>query len=108
MRSTIEKDVYTPYFASQIAVLAVFYALIVFCAIMLANQSGDDVQSIKGFSLIIVAVLSYLFVINRVGILVTIILNSKSFSKKDKVIRTLELCLIILAVFITPFYTFAN
>ncbi|EKT58474.1 hypothetical protein [Providencia sneebia] len=109
MDSIIEKDTYTPYFASQIAVIAVFYALFVFCGLMLVKlgYSGfwDAMLSAKGASLIFVAVISYLFVISRVGMLFKVITGNKDYSKKEKAIRLLEVCLIMLAVIVTPFYS---
>ncbi len=109
MDSIIEKDTYTPYFASQITVVAIFYALFVFCGLMLTKQgySGlwDAMLSVKGVSLISVAVISYLFVISRVGMLFKVITSNENYSKIEKAIRLLEVCLIMLAVIVTPFYS---
>ncbi|HEJ9414935.1 TPA: hypothetical protein SMM66_003608 [Proteus mirabilis] len=110
MNSTIEKDTYTPYFASQITVVAIFYALFVFCGLILTKQGylgfWDAILNVKGVSLISIAVISYFFVISRVGMLIKVIRDNKDWSKKDKAIRLLEVFLIILAVFVTPFYSF--
>ncbi len=109
MNSIIEKDTYTPYFASQITVVAIFYALFVFCGLMLTKQDylgfWDAMLNAKGVSLISVAVISYLFVISRVGMLFKVIRGNKDWPKKDKAIRLLEVCLIMLAAFVTPFYS---
>ncbi|HEM7578021.1 hypothetical protein I5E97_09020 [Proteus hauseri] len=110
MNSIIEKDTYTPYFASQITIVAIFYALFVFCGLMLTKHGylgfWDAMLNVKGASLISAAVISYLFVVSRVGILVKVIIDNEDWSKKDKATRLLEVCLIMLAAFVTPFYTF--
>lgn len=106
--SIIEKDTYTPYFASQIAIVAVLYTLMFVCSLLLSRMTGvnmwDKLSSIKGGGLVFVGSVSYLYILSRMVMLVKVIRSHIHFSRIEKLIRFFEVFLIALALLLTPIY----
>lgn len=107
MESIVEKDTYTPYFASQIAILAVLYFLIVILATLatkVVSAPKDIFSSPLGIFLLALGVMAYLLAGSRIGMLFKVIKQNKGFTSVERCIRRVELCLVLPALFITPLY----
>ncbi|HEE8948390.1 hypothetical protein AB7W46_08960 [Providencia rettgeri] len=107
MDSIIEKDTYTPYFASQIAVLAVLFSLLIFIAVTLTKLFPDveeSFQNIIGLTLLAAWVISYCLIASRLAMLFKAVKQHKGFSRWEKIIRWIELLLISLALFLISIF----
>lgn len=107
MDSIIEKDTYTPYFASQIAVLAVLFSLLIFIAVTLTKLFPDveeSFQNIIGLTLLAAWVISYCLIASRLAMLFKAVKQHTGFSRWEKIIRWIELLLISLALFLISIF----
>lgn len=105
MSSTISKDIFTPYLASQLTIIAILQLLAFISASQISHPPRwefiSDLLNFKDISLILIAFLSYGFVFERVSTMMGVIAKNDNFSVFKKVLRMTELFLIVLSLFIT-------
>ncbi len=105
MSSTISKDIFTPYLASQLTIVAILQLLAFISVSQISHPPRwefiSDLLNFKDVLLIVVAFISYGFVSERVTTMVGVITKNDNFSVFKKALRLTELLLIVVSLFIT-------